>query len=81
MKEFNLNNYILVEITEYGWKCLKESLSDSEGYIKHCILPYQQVIDGKDYYKLQAHQVIKLFGKYMYMSWPIPILPNILIPD
>jgi hypothetical protein len=81
MKSFNINNYILIEITEYGWECLNKSLSNSEEYIKHCILPNKQVINGKEYYKLQAHQVMELFGSHMVLSFPTPISSNILIQE
>lgn len=80
MKTFNLNNYILVEITEYRFECLRKDEFITESYIKYCILPYKEIVEGKEYYKLQAHHVMNLFGKHMIMSWPTPILPNILIP-
>lgn len=79
MKFFNLNNYILVNITEYGWEHL---LKDSgQNYITHCILPYKQTIDGVDYYKLQAHQVITLWGNACWMTTPCPLSMTILIPE
>lgn len=79
MKTFNLNNFILVQITEYGWEHLnKEELPD---YITHCILPREQIIDGVKYYKLQAHTVIELFGKATWMTHRCPINVNILIPE
>jgi hypothetical protein len=28
MKKFNLNNYVFVQITEYGWEKLKETVGN-----------------------------------------------------
>lgn len=63
--EFNLNRYILIQITDHGWNCLKKSLIEPEEYIKHCILPYKVEHKGEEWFKLQAHNVMSLFGKFM----------------
>lgn len=78
MKTFNLNEYILVQITDIGWKHLETKVTAD--YIKHCIIPYKQIIEEKDYYRLQAHQVASLFGDRFYCN-PVPIDMNILIPE
>lgn len=79
MQKFNLNSYILVQITEYGWKHLLETVGQE--YINHCIKPYYTFIDNTEYYKLQAHSVITLFGTAIFAVNPHPIEANILIPD
>lgn len=79
---FNLNDYILVEITAYGWDQLKkyEEASGNNGFVKHCIINHKEIVDGKDYYKLQAHFVITTFGEMTFATYPAPIGINILIP-
>lgn len=79
MKTFNLNNFILIQITEYGWEHLNNKVLPD--YITHCILPNEQIINGIKYYKLQAHTVIELFGKAKWMNHPHLIDVNILIPE
>lgn len=73
--DFNLNNYVLVQITEYGWSKLKETVDDD--YINHCILDNVVVIDTEKWYKLQGHEMITLFGKMLFMAQPCPININI----
>lgn len=60
MKKFNLNDYFYIQITEKGWKHLKETVGND--YIKHCINTesYKKTIGGEVWYKLQAHQVMSL---------------------
>lgn len=79
MKTFNLNEKILITITEYGWEQAKKHIG--EDYIKHCIIPYKTTIEGIDYYKMQAHQIITIWGKSVWWSYPCPIGINILIPE
>jgi hypothetical protein len=78
MKKFNLNDYILVQITEYGMTELIKQVGDD--FMKHSITPYKKVIDGEVYYKLQAHQIPDLFGRMLWFSFPCPINPVILVP-
>jgi hypothetical protein len=78
MKKFNLNDYILVQITEYGMsELLKQNGQD---FITHCILPRKKVINGEDWYRLQAHNIPDWFGNMLWFSNPAPIKPDILIP-
>lgn len=79
MKKFNLNDSVLVTITEYGFKHLLETLG--QNYIDICILPKKVIVDGLIYYKLQAHDIPSLFGKAIWFTQPHPIGINILIPD
>lgn len=66
---FNINDYVLVEITEYGWEHLKKTVGND--YITHCILSYEETINGRKWYKLQGHQMITLFGKLSFVDPPI----------
>ena len=78
-REFNLNEYILVNITEYGWEELSKTKRPE--FIEHCIKAKKQVVNGTDYYKLQAHFVIDTFGSMLWLSFPAPLHPVILIPN
>lgn len=63
MKKFNINNYVHIQITDYGWEHLYDTLT--EGYIQHSIAPYKVVIDDVTWYKLQMHQVFELLPPLM----------------
>ena len=69
---FNINDYILVQITEYGWEYLQKSLFDPEGYIKHVILAREVKINGEIWYRLQMFHVMELFGQH-FNGNPSPI--------
>ena len=79
MKKFNLNNYVFVQITEYGWEKLKETVGND--YIQHCILSKEIIIFGEKWYKLQGHQMITLFGKMLFIASHSPINCNIMFED
>ena len=61
MTKFNINDYILVQITDIGWNHLNKTVGKE--YIEACIIPYKQVINNKDWYRLQAHNVMSLLGE------------------
>lgn len=71
--KFNLNHNILVQITKKGFEHLEKTVKAD--YVVHCILNRRHEIDGEVWYKLQAHQVMELFGEYLD-----GISTNILIP-
>lgn len=77
--ELNLNDYILVQITEYGWNELIEKFGAE--YTLHCIKSRIEIVNGEEYYKLQHHVVISTFGKMAFASYPAPISCKILIPS
>lgn len=79
MKSFNLNNKILVQITDYGWSELLKH--HGQKYIDVCITPYKKIINNVDYYELQAHNIITLWDKSLWWTHPCPISPVILIPE
>lgn len=58
MKKFNINDTIYIQITEGGWKHLNKTVG--KDYIVHCIKPYETIINGEIYYKLQLHAVFDL---------------------
>ncbi len=79
--QFNLNDYILVQITDYGWKELEkhEQKTNNVGFVEHCIKSKKEVVDGVDYYRLQAHNIPDFFGDMVWASFPAPIKPIILV--
>jgi len=79
-KKFNLNNYILVKITEYGWNELKKR-SYGEGYINHCIMPRKKIINNEEWFELQTHEVISLFGDMVWATSPAPLEVMIMINE
>ena len=79
MKKFNLNDYIFVQITKYGWEKLREN--ETEEYIQHCILSNQVIISGEIWYKLQGHQLFGLFGNMLFTASHHPIEMNILLEE
>jgi hypothetical protein len=75
--EFNLNERILVQINENGWKLLRDKEFVGQSYIDACILPNKVVIDNKEYYSLQAWEVADLFD--FSIGFSCGINSNILI--
>lgn len=60
-KTFNINSYMYVKLTDFGKQKIIEKCG--YGYFEHCIEINKQD-DG--YYKLQAHEVMSLFGEYLF---------------
>lgn len=77
MKTFNLNNHVLVQITPHGWDTLRENCTPE--YIKECIINKQQMINGVNWYKIQAYQIAELFSGAIWMTNPSPIKSQIII--
>lgn len=82
MKSFNLNHYILVQITDYGWAELEkyEQKSGNIGFAQHCVRAKKEIVNGKEYYRLQAHFVMQTFGHCLYCYNISPINSNVLVP-
>ena len=77
MVKFNLNNEILVEITDKGWERLTEK--NIEQYIDHCIKLNEVKIGEKTYYKLQAHQLGELFEPADWATAIGPVKPVVML--
>lgn len=60
MKKFNINNRILIKITDYGWKHLNKTVGDS--FIKaHIDVEHNRmIIKGSCWHYLQMHEVFEL---------------------
>ena len=65
MKKFNINDSMFIQITEEGWKHLRNTVGQE--YINHCIEPYKVEVNGEIWYKLQCWEAFDLlpiiFGK------------------
>ena len=72
MKQFNLNQYVLVQPTEYG---IQEVID------KHGSEYWNVCMESETYYRMQAHQIITIWGRSIWAARPCPINVNILIPD
>lgn len=59
MKKYNINSYMYIQITDNGWKHLKNTVGDE--YVKNCIENRMVIIENKIWYKLQCHNVFELF--------------------
>ena len=60
MKKFNVNDDMYIQITDKGWKHLKETVG--EEYINACIKTpaYEKEINGEIWYRLQCWNVFDL---------------------
>jgi hypothetical protein len=78
MIKFNINDHILIKITEAGWKHLRATLD--EDYIKHCIISRRVIIDDNEvWFRLQAHSVFELLP--LNSATDLLYETNILIDD
>ena len=77
MKKFNINNYMYIQITEAGWKHLKNTVGDS--YIKTCIESRKVELKNGTWYKLQCHHVFSLFS--INMGGPLMFNTNVMFDD
>lgn len=77
--KFNLNNHMYVKLTDFG----KQKIIDKTGYsyFENCIESQKQP-DG--YYRLQAHEVMCLLGKYLRLGVQpneLPCAMNVYFTD
>lgn len=79
MKKVNINDYMLIQITEEGWKHLEKTVG--QHYIECCIKTssYEVEINGEIWYRLQIHNVFSLLpnsdgNKLLYKT-------NVMIED
>jgi hypothetical protein len=81
MVQFNLNDYVLIQITEEGFRALERKYARHTAFVDICIRDKREVIDGKEYYRLQAHSVMQYFGDIIGTYNPGHISTNILVPS
>lgn len=77
MKTFNLNDDVLVNITNYGWEMLDINYPKIGRSI---IESKKEIINGVEYYRMQAHNIISYWGNAMWITSHSPIYSEILIP-
>jgi len=78
MKEFSLNKDIYVQITTYGWAHLHENFDKS---FTDAIVANRTIIDDREWYRVQAHTVITLFGGCSFSGTRHPIKPIIKLSE
>lgn len=66
MKSFNINNYILIQITDDGWKHLEGRFK--KDYMDTCVKNREVVIEGESWYRLQLWYVFELFPVNIFGS-------------
>jgi hypothetical protein len=77
MKQFNINDYIYIQITEEGWAHLAKTVSKC--YVENCIKDNRIKIKNDIWYKLQCHEVFSLFPIRL---WAPPLFsPRIMFDD
>jgi hypothetical protein len=76
MLSINLNEFVLIQITQAGWEYLLDTFGKK--YVDNCIHPNSHIVDGVIYYKFHLHEVATVFGRAKWISNP-PITMNILI--
>lgn len=77
MKNFNINNYMYIQITDEGWEFLK--IRVGEDYIENYIIPKQKEINNEIWYKLQCYDVFDLLP--IKMGSPLYFKTNVLFDD
>lgn len=87
MKEFNLNSYVGVKLTDEGLKILKhqhkELLKGQNPAVRKLIGDFEAPhIDEDGYSQLTVGELMQHFGSYIYNGNPKPPFDmNIKIPD
>jgi hypothetical protein len=78
MKKFNINDHIYIQITEEGWKHLRETVGAD--YIKHCIRSCEKVIDGEVWFRLQCWSVFDILPISFGSTTPL-FKSNVMFDD
>lgn len=79
MVKISFHNYVLVQITDYGWEYLQRSYSDN--FIEKYIRANAFLIDGEVWYKIRAVSVFDWFGSAVWNEPPWPLKNEILLTD
>lgn len=80
MKEFNVNDYVKIKLTDAGIAILKSRHDDIlKPYVGEFKTPQ---VDENGYTQMQMWEVMQVFGNYMYNGNPnIPFETNIAISE
>lgn len=79
MKEFNINNYVSVKLTDFGIAILRQKFEqDNPG-----VGEFEISIDENGYTEMQLVDLMKIFGGYLSydQSRPIPFETSIMISE
>lgn len=79
--ELNINENVKVKITEYGLKILEDNFNKLKKDFPSIDYSFEKPkVDEDGFSKMQLHEVMKTFGKYMYMgTTKYPIELSIII--
>ncbi len=76
MYKYNLNNYIYVELTDYG----KQLIISENGYdYFNILIERNKQKDGL--YKLQMHDFMRLLGNHLFNGCKMPCKPTVYFDD
>jgi len=81
---FNMNDYVKVKITDFGFKILEEQHQDLLKRIPTYDTPFEEVrprVDESGWTKMQLWMIMQKFGPYMGMVQEQPIEINITIEE
>lgn len=80
MIKFNLNDHVLVKITEHGVEYLKQRHNERNSFYHGAIGDFiPPVVDENGYTKYQLWRLMQDFGPAIFMGGNLPIDTNILI--
>lgn len=74
MLKCNVNDCILIKLTDYGKELIIKDYGYS--YFEHCV---ENNKNEQGYYRLQLWTVMSYFGKYLYNGCKLPFEPNIYV--
>lgn len=67
--EFNINNYVVFELTEYGAKVLNDKRQKYiDAYPSVGLFKETKVVKAGDLQKMQMHGMISTFGEHVYLG-------------
>lgn len=81
MFKFNVNNYVLVKLTEQGRQIYFEHYSVGGMFKKMDKLLKTNEPDANGYSRFQLHDLMHIFGNYMGNGMSIAFETDILIPE
>ncbi len=82
MKEFNLNNHILVKLKDEGYKIWRERWNQYlPEDLRKPITYFTDKANKDGYVQFQAHEFMRYFGATISMGFHQPFEMTILIPE
>lgn len=76
MIKYNVNNYMLVKLTNYG----KELIIKKYGY-EYFVTCVESKKQNDGYYELQCHEIMHYFGEHCYNGCRLPFEPIVYFDE